>query len=807
MRAKNAKPVVWHGSRVIIFTRTPGNLIVYSGINFLRTLVQNMRYMFLHFLSASIISLALFTIGCSAQQTEEQALRSLREMSRGGKSPAESYVASVESRFSGKRTGALAKLLRAKIRYDNRDFAGAAALLGGDEFRNKTAVADHALWLRGSALQQAGNPAEAVTVFQKLIGDYPDSLRSRSARLALADAAIQSGQTAYVPSVLAELADKNDGDALLRLAKTAETQGRQSDAVAFYRRAYFYGAGTDAAKEAESKLVQLSQTLAPQNIDEARVRAEKLYAAKNWAAADKAYVDLIVGFPTSVSSDIQLRRLTVFSNLRRTSDAQSAFNSIAVSAKEKEEAYYQLALAYARARQWPATRQTLEEMRVKFPSRSFTPRAWVDSGMAARDAKNNGEEQYFLRTAVTAFPNAVEVAGAQFELAWMAHESGNFASSSQLLTEHLARYAEKDTTNRGKAGYWAARDSERAGKSAEACALYQGVNYRYSANWYGYLAQQRLSAMTSQGKCSASNIAPAGSLTARAVAALRSVTVASETASSPQLTRAAKAEELGSVGLFDWAIAEFEEARRTAPKSPKINLALAKHYRYKGDNVGAFLALAKSYPDYSQMYPEEMGREEWEIFYPLANWEDIKRWSAARNLDKFQVAGFIRQESVFDPRAKSGANAYGLMQLLLPTARSVARKYGSTASINSAEDLYIPTTNIELGTGYIRDQFDKFGRVEYVAIAYNAGPGRVSPWRASLPLEIDEFVEQIPFRETKAYVQGIIRNSAQYRRLYDDNGNFKPNVGSRPLRGEIDTRTIENLSAEFPDLIVTSTVE
>jgi len=102
----------------------------------------------------------------------------------------------------------------------------------------------------------------------------------------------------------------------------------------------------------------------------------------------------------------------------------------------------------------------------------------------------------------------------------------------------------------------------------------------------------------------------------------------------------------------------------------------------------------------------------------------------------------------------------------------------------------------------MRDQLDKFGRIEYMAVAYNAGPGRVAPWRASLPMEIDEFVEAIPFKETKGYVQGVIRNSAQYRRLYDENGNFKPNVGTRPLRGEIDSKPREQLSAEFPDIVL-----
>ncbi|HMJ07484.1 MAG TPA: lytic transglycosylase domain-containing protein, partial [Pyrinomonadaceae bacterium] len=544
------------------------------------------------------------------------------------------------------------------------------------------------------------------------------------------------------------------------------------------------------------------QPLTPQNIDEGRVRAEKLFNAKNYAAAEKAYTDLIAGFPASVSSELQLKRLTVYSNLRKTTEAQSAFNSIPVSAKEREDGYYQLVLAYARAKQWPAARQAAEEMRQKYRTGDLTAKAWVDAGISARDAKNKGEEQYFLRTAVTAFPNAVEVAGAQFELAWIEHDNGNFTSSSQMLTEHLARYAERDTTNRGKAGYWAARDSERAGKMAAACALYEGVMYRYSANWYGYIAEQRIASLKNQGKCLSSNIAPAGSLTARAVAALRSVTVAPETSTQRELDRVEKADELGSVGLFDWAISELEEAKRTAQNSPKVNLALARHYRLKGDNVAAFLALAKTYPDYSQMFPEEMSREEWDIFYPLTNWNDIRQWSKARSLDQYQIAGLIRQESVFDTRAHSGANAYGLMQLLLPTARAVARKYGSSVTVNSPADLYYAPANIELGTAYVRDQFDKFGRIEYVAVAYNAGPGRVAPWRASLPIEIDEFVEQIPFRETKAYVQGVIRNAAQYRRLYDDNGNFKPNVGTRSLRGEIDTKSREQFSAEFPDVQV-----
>jgi soluble lytic murein transglycosylase len=741
--------------------------------------------------------LVVFTIGCAAQPTEEQVLANLRQTTRDGRTPTESYLLDIESRFAGRRAGLLARLLHAKIKFDNRDFTGAAALLNTDGFRTRTKVADHALWLRGRALQESGNHTEAVNVFGRLVADHPDSIRAVDAVLESAESAIVSGRASAVESSLRGLADSKHGMANVLIARAFESQGNQTEAIRYYRRAFFYGAGSDAAKEAEAKLVALSQPLTPQSAEEALARAERLTAVRDHAGAEKAYSELSSGYPTAVTTSIRLKQLATFANLRKAAEAQAVFNSIPASEPEKEEAYYHLVLANARARQWIRARTVAEEMRQNFPSGRWTPTAWVDAGMAARDAKNKLEEQSFLRAAVVNFPNAVEVAGAQFELAWNEHENKNVAVSSRMLTEHLARYAERDTTNRGKAGYWAARDSERAGRTAEACALYEGVTYRYSANWYGYLAQQRLSAMS----------CPAGKTTdptvARAVAALKTITVAPETVTERELARVEKSVDLTAVGLFEWAVEELETAKRTAVNSPKINLALAQHYQQRGDHVNAFLALAKSYPDYSQMFPEEMGREEWQIFYPLSYWGEIKSWATRRNLDPYQVAGLIRQESVFDPRAKSHANAYGLMQLILPTARSVARKYGVSANI-TVDSLFQPALNIELGTGYMRDQFDKFGRLEYVAVAYNAGPGRVNPWRASLPIEIDEFVEGIPFRETKAYVQGVIRNTAQYRRLYDTNGNFKPNVGSRALRGEIDTRTREEIAAEFPDVVIDS---
>ena len=125
----------------------------------------------------------LFSVGCSAQQTEEQALESLRQLTKDGKLPPESVVANLESRFAGKRIGALAKLLRGRIHYETGDFAGAAAILNSNDFQQKTNLADYALWLRGKSLQQAGNHTEAMSVFSKLFTDFPASLHATDAKL------------------------------------------------------------------------------------------------------------------------------------------------------------------------------------------------------------------------------------------------------------------------------------------------------------------------------------------------------------------------------------------------------------------------------------------------------------------------------------------------------------------------------------------------------------------------------------------------------------------------------------------------
>jgi soluble lytic murein transglycosylase len=271
----------------------------------------------------------------------------------------------------------------------------------------------------------------------------------------------------------------------------------------------------------------------------------------------------------------------------------------------------------------------------------------------------------------------------------------------------------------------------------------------------------------------------------RAVENLKPVTVAEETAGPEEAARMLKAEQLAAAAWDEAAHAELDEALKAHPASPRLNLAKAQLYRARNDNVQAFNVLRRSFPDYSQMNVEELTKEEWDVFYPLAYWETIKQEAAARDLDPYAVAGLIRQESSFNPRAVSPADAYGLMQLLVPTARMMAKVSGAESPVTAETLLSDPRLNIRLGTSYMREQLTKYGRLEYLAAAYNAGPGRVVQWRATLPLQMDEWAEAIPFRETRGYVQGVTRNMLQYRRLYDEQGRFRPEVGTRAPRRDI----------------------
>jgi soluble lytic murein transglycosylase len=153
--------------------------------------------------------------------------------------------------------------------------------------------------------------------------------------------------------------------------------------------------------------------------------------------------------------------------------------------------------------------------------------------------------------------------------------------------------------------------------------------------------------------------------------------------------------------------------------------------------------------------------------FPLAHWQAIRRIAQDRGLDPYLVLALIRQESLFEPRARSPAFAVGLMQLLPSTAARVAGRHGMRAPGN--EKLFEPEVNLNLGTQYLRDLLQRYSNNWFKAIAaYNAGESAVDRWEKEIVTDdIEEFVERIPYFETRGYVKLVLRNYRIYKKLYE----------------------------------------
>ncbi|HEU4593564.1 MAG TPA: tetratricopeptide repeat protein, partial [Pyrinomonadaceae bacterium] len=410
------------------------------------------QFTFVVALCASLAGAAAlpFVVASCRTQTrgdEPAAFDRLRSLTRGGASPSEATVAQLASEHAGTRAGALALVLQARLRAASNNFAGAASLLSSRDIKSQTAIGDYALWLRADALEKTGRKVEARAALEELVRDYPDSLRAREAALRAAQLLAQDGQGAGVPLALKRLADADDRDALLLTAKAYEQAGDSLRALAAYRRLYFHANGTVTTDgEATAAFSRLSSTNAPATAEEATTRAEKLFQSKRYAEAVGAYEDAFGRFTATATPESRLRRGIAAFHARRAPETISSLTAVPTSAGEtRAEALHYLAQHYARARQWDVARSTLSEMLRAFPQSDWTKRAAAAAGIAARDAKNNFEATSFYRLAVESFPGEPEVAGAQFELAWAAHEAKRLEESSRLLIEHLASYADRNT--------------------------------------------------------------------------------------------------------------------------------------------------------------------------------------------------------------------------------------------------------------------------------------------------------------------------------------------------------------------------
>jgi len=217
--------------------------------------------------------------------------------------------------------------------------------------------------------------------------------------------------------------------------------------------------------------------------------------------------------------------------------------------------------------------------------------------------------------------------------------------------------------------------------------------------------------------------------------------------------------------LYDAALAEVDYARQQWGSSPALDATRALILHRQGDFRSAITLIKRAYPQYLTVAHGGLPVEVLKIAYPVDYWPLLQKYAADQGLDPYLIAAIVAQESSFDAGVRSGANAYGLMQIIPATGRRVGRTVGlrrvTTRSLVDAE------TNLRLGTAHFAALLKEFGEPYLALAAYNAGERHVRRWIKERPgLDADEFIDDMPFPETQNYVRRILGTAVDYRGLY-----------------------------------------
>jgi soluble lytic murein transglycosylase-like protein len=228
-----------------------------------------------------------------------------------------------------------------------------------------------------------------------------------------------------------------------------------------------------------------------------------------------------------------------------------------------------------------------------------------------------------------------------------------------------------------------------------------------------------------------------------------------------------RGETLMMLGLFDEATEEIIRRYPLRPASMALAQSLAlNRANASKESILAIEIMMKGVPD--DFIPELLPRAVLELLYPRYFYDAIVEDSKRFHADPRLVVSIMREESRFNPRAKSVAAARGLLQFIITTARDVGRAVGIVKL--APNDLYDPRTIIQLGAKYIADLLATFGQNPYqAAAAYNAGPNQTRLWNRLRPAQGDDyFLSSINFDETKHYVRKVLNSYWRYGEIYDN---------------------------------------
>ena len=669
--------------------------------------------------------------------------------------PAYTGVLNYARAHSKEDAGALAWLVAGYAHVLDHDYAKAidplshAKPLAGD-------LGDYVAYYLGVAYLQTGHIAEALATLADFGTAHPDSLLVRDAHVSYANALLEEGRAAETVAVLEKDRVPLRSDVELALGKAYAALGQSNKAADALSNIYYT---MPASADADAAGVELRKlpSLPPATNQQRKARGDLLIKARRYGDAVEAYRDLLIHTAGEEKITAELSLADALHRSGRDREARQELVALAGNGGElNPQRLFILGEIDFSASDNDGFYRTVEDLRKIAPTSSWLEQALLT---AANLHLVHHEYEPALETfheLQQRFPNGSRASYAHWKAAWLTLRQGRNDDAKKAFEEQISLYP--TGAEMPNALYWRARLAEEDNQPAMARAIYVKLSQRYRNFYYAELGRQRLAkipATETSGHYALLDHVPPLDNSGKVV----------ESDPPGDDLHVQKAELLGNGGLTDFAVRELQAAA-SSDGGNWGPAETARIYIETGQYNLAIEVMKRSTPNYFALDIPDLPRGYWEALFPKPYWNDLKRFAAGNGLDPYLVASLIRQESEFNPGAVSRANAVGLMQLLPKTGKVVARQ--EKLKRYTASQLYTPAVNLQLGTRYFKGMVDKFGgSFEYALAAYNAGSDRVEDWLGQGKYrDPQEFVESIPFTETREYVQAIMRNASVYRQLY-----------------------------------------
>jgi len=614
-------------------------------------------------------------------------------------------------------------------------------------------LGDYVTYYLASSYLQMGRSAEAGTALADFNKNYPDSLLIKDAHVVYAGALVAEGRAPDAAALLEKDRDPARADVELGLGRAYAAMGQTAKAAAALRNVYYKMPASPEADTANAELKKLNG-LPPVPFADRRARADLLAKSKRNADAATEYRDLLDEVPQQDRPSIELALASALQKSGRNKDAKQILGGVPDSPDVVAQKLFLLGEVARATDDQDGFLSLQAQLRQIAPDSTWMEQSLLATGNMYLDKKDYDHAIDAYRELQQRFPNGNRASYAHWKVAWLSLRQGRNEEAKQEFERQIALYPASNEVP--AALYWRARLAEEDNEPAKARAYYNKLSDRFRNFYYAELARRRLKVLAPTDPVEYAILDRVPPLNT-------SGKIEPEEPPADDL-RVQKAQLLENGGLVDFAVREIQAAS-TEQGGNWVAAETARLYQDSGRYDRAIEVMKRTVPNYFAVDVPELPRSYWEALFPKAYWVDLKKFSTENGLDPYLVASLIRQESEFNPNAISRANAVGLMQLLPTTGKKVAKE--AKLYHFNASQLYTPAVNLQLGTRYFKSMVDKFGSFEYALAAYNAGSDRVEDWLAQGKYrDPQEFVESIPFTETREYVQAILRNANVYKQLY-----------------------------------------